>query len=201
MTSYCWITMGALIQGLAMAVFLFPHSIPSGGAAGIAVLLNYWFNIPLSVALWIVNFSLLVAAIHWLGNGSALGTMYAITITSLGVHLFSSDTFMLSINTWIDLLLGSIVLGMGIGLLLRENVSNGGMGVIALIVAKYRNTPPGRPLLLLNGSIFLLTASIIDWKIVIQAIVCQWISTKQVDLVYKWHVPALFQPIFLRRKK
>lgn len=183
--TYILITCGGFIQGMAMAVFLFPHSIPSGGSAGIAVLLNYWFYIPLSFALWFVNFSLLVAAIFWLGNKSAIGTMYAITITSISVQLFESNFHYANTNVWFDLVVGSVVLGIGVGILLRQRVSNGGMGVLALIVAKYKNIPPGRPLLLLNGSIFILTGSIIFWGIVIQAIISQFISTRMVDLIFR----------------
>ncbi|SDJ69349.1 YitT family protein [Sediminibacillus albus] len=185
------VTCGAVIQGYAMSVFLFPHFIPSGGAGGIAVLLNFWFGLPLSFALWLVNFLLLTTAINWLGNASALGTMYAITITSLSIHLFDLPLFQMAKNVWLDLLIGSLILGCGIGLLLRHGVSNGGMGVIALITAKYRKIPPGKPLLLLNGSIFILTASIIDWHIVLQALICQWISTKMVDLLFE--LPGPFQ--------
>lgn len=187
--SYILVTIGAMIQGIAMTMFLFPHSIPSGGAGGLAVLLNYWFNIPLSLSLWLVNFSLLVVAVKWLGNASAIGTMYGITVTSLSIHFFHLDQYITNTNTWIDLVIGSLLLGLGVGILLRQGVSNGGMGVIALIIAKYRDIPPGKPLLLLNGSIFILTASIIDWIIIIQAIISQWISTRVVDVVYKLNVP------------
>ncbi|QTM99560.1 YitT family protein [Sediminibacillus dalangtanensis] len=195
------VTLGAIIQGYAMSVFLFPHFIPSGGAGGIAVLFNYWFGLPISVALWIVNFSLLAAAIHWLGNASALGTMYAITVTSLAVQFFDNPLFLHAGNAWLDLLLGSLILGFGIGILLKQGVSNGGMGVIALITAKYRNIPPGKPLLFLNGSVFLLTASIIDWRIVIQAIICQWVSTKMVDLLFTTRFSFLPGLLSTRRKK
>ncbi|SDL69553.1 YitT family protein [Sediminibacillus halophilus] len=193
------VTLGATIQGYSMSVFLFPHFIPSGGAGGIAVLFNYWFGLPLSVALWIVNFSLLAAAIHWLGNASALGTMYAITVTSLAVQFFDNPVFLHGGNAWFDLLFGSLILGFGIGILLKQGVSNGGMGVIALITAKYRNIPPGKPLLILNGSVFLLTASIIDWRIVIQAIICQWVSTKMVDFLFTTKLS--FLPVLLAAKR
>ena len=38
---------GGTIQGLGMGLFLFPHAIPSGGAGGLAVLLNHFFVISL----------------------------------------------------------------------------------------------------------------------------------------------------------
>ncbi|MDT8861642.1 YitT family protein [Alkalihalobacillus sp. MEB130] len=200
--SYFLITCGGLIQGIGMALFLFPHSIPSGGAGGLAVLLNYWINIPLSFALWLVNFSMLVAAIYWLGNASAIGTMYGITITSLSVHLFSFDWYRPYNNVWVDLVIGSIILGIGVGLLLRQGVSNGGMGVIALIIAKVKEIAPGKPLFLLNGSIFIVTGSIIAWPIVVQALISQWLSTKMVDIVFR--LKSIFiieQPLLGFRKK
>nr|WP_273844907.1 YitT family protein [Halalkalibacter alkalisediminis] len=200
--TYILITCGGLIQGMGMSLFLFPHSIPSGGAGGLAVLLNYWVNIPLSFALWIVNFSLLVAAINWLGNASAIGTMYGITITSLSVHLFNFSLYRPYDSVWIDLLIGSILLGIGVGILLSQGVSNGGMGVLALIISKVKDISPGKPLFLLNGSIFIFTASIIAWPIVIQALLSQWISTRMVDLIFQLKAQVIDTPLLaLRRRK
>ncbi|WP_186577320.1 YitT family protein [Aquibacillus kalidii] len=198
---YLLITCGSFIQGMAMSLFLFPHSIPSGGSAGIAVLLNYWFGVPLSIALWAVNFSLLVAAIYWLGNASTIGTMYAITMTSVSVQLFELNIFVHQAPILIDILLGSATLGIGVGMLLRQQVSNGGMGVLALIVTKYRNVAPGKPLLLLNGFIFILTGSIIQWIIVLEAIFVQFISTKLINIVYNWRFPRIYFPVLSIRKK
>ncbi|MDC3415220.1 YitT family protein [Aquibacillus sp. 3ASR75-11] len=199
--AFMLVACGGFIQGMAMALFLFPHSIPSGGAGGIAVLLNYWFDIPLSFALWFVNFTLLVAAIYWLGNASAIGTMFGITITSISIHLFEIEMPLSITNVWFDVIVGSMILGLGIGILLRQGVSNGGMGVIALIVATQRKIAPGRPLLILNGCIFLLTGSIIDWRIVILAVFSQWISTRVVDIVYHFKMQPIFPPVIHWRKK
>lgn len=181
---YGFVMAGGLIQGLGMGLFLFPHSIPSGGAGGLAVLLNHFLHINMGLALWIVNFSMLVVAIRYLGNSSALWTMFAITVTSFTVSLIERELYSPLGNVWIDLIIGSLLLGTGVGLLLRNAVSNGGVGVIALIIATKRHTLPGRPLFWINTSIFLLTASIISWELIIQALISQWISTKMVDLVY-----------------
>jgi uncharacterized membrane-anchored protein YitT (DUF2179 family) len=157
---------------------------------------------PLSFALWVVNFSMLVAAIYWLGNASAIGTMYGITVTSLSVHLFSFDMYRPYDNIWIDLLIGSVILGIGIGILLRQGVSNGGMGVLALIIANLKDIAPGKPLFLLNSSIFILTGSIIAWQIVIQALISQWLSTRMVDYIFHLNVNFGYkQPQLSWRKK
>ncbi|PLS14779.1 membrane protein [Bacillus sp. M6-12] len=176
---------GGTIQGFGMGVFLFPHAIPSGGAGGLSVLINYWFNIPIGFALWIVNFSMLLLAMKYLGNRSTLWTMVSITVTSLAIYAFQLTVHVPARNVWIDLAIGSIFLGTGVGILLREGVSNGGVGVIALIISNSRNILPGKPLFLINGCIFILTASVIKWEIIIQALLSQWISTIMVDLICK----------------
>ncbi|PWW32183.1 putative 5xTM membrane YitT family protein [Cytobacillus oceanisediminis] len=180
---------GGAIQGLGMGLFLFPHSIPSGGAGGLAVLLNHFLFLHMGFALWLVNFSMLVLAIKFLGNRCAIWTMAAISITSLSIYLFQ-DLFRTPLgNVWVDLCIGSVFLGTGVGLLMREGVSNGGMGVVALIISTSRNTLPGKPLFWINVSIFIITASIISWDLIVQALISQWISTKVVDFVCRlnWH--------------
>ncbi|MDZ5470470.1 YitT family protein [Bacillus sp. 31A1R] len=174
---------GGAIQGFGMGLFLFPHAIPSGGAGGLAVLLNYFLHLDMGFSLWIVNFSMLVLAIKFLGNRCAIWTMVAISVTSLSIYFFQNTISKPLGNVWVDLVIGSLFLGTGVGLLLREGVSNGGVGVIALIISTERNILPGRPLFWINVSIFFITALIISWDIIIQALISQWISTKVVDYV------------------
>jgi uncharacterized membrane-anchored protein YitT (DUF2179 family) len=186
---YILVTIGAVLQGFAMGVFLFPNYIPSGGAGGFTVLLNYWFGIPLSLALWIMNASMLLFALHYLGGKSTIGTLFGITVTSISVNLFEVylDTPFSTIS--LDLLFGSILLGIGIAILLRQGVSNGGVGVIALIIAKYKKINPGKSLFWINGVIFVITGYVIVWEIIIQALICQWVSTTIVRWLYNVRVP------------
>ncbi|MFC3883568.1 YitT family protein [Bacillus songklensis] len=186
---YFMIILGGMIQGFAMGVFLFPNSVPSGGAGGLTVLFNYWFHIPMGIALWLVNSSMLVIAVQNLGGASAIGTLAGITVTSLAVNFFEVNVYMPHSFVWLELLLGSVTLGVGVALLLRQGVSHGGIGIIALIISKSRRINPGKPLFWINGSIFVVTAYVIDWQIVIQALCCQWISTRIVDWLYNIRIP------------
>ena len=175
---------GSVLQGFGMAVFLFPHSIPSGGAAGLAVLLNYWFQLPMSLGLWLMNIMFLLSTVHYLGKISALGTIMVITVTSVSVNVL--DVYFESpfANIWIDLLAGALLLGVGISILLSQRVSNGGIGYVALAIYKFKRINPCRTLFWMNGFIFLIAAYVIDWKIIILAVLCQWISTRIVTWIY-----------------
>lgn len=174
---------GGAFQGLGMGLFLFPQSIPSGGAGGIAILLNHFFRINMGPALWIVNFSMLLIGVHYLGKRFALWTFMGITLTSLFVDLFESFFPLYHRFAFYDLVIGSIFLGTGIGILMRQGVSNGGVGVIAFMISHGRNVLPGKPLFYINSFIFIITAAVISWKIIFLALASQWISTTVVDFI------------------
>ncbi|WP_331281068.1 YitT family protein [Bacillus sp. EB01] len=190
---------GGAIQGIGMGLFLFPHSIPSGGAGGLAVLLHYFLHLDMGIALWAVNFSMLVLAIKYLGNESTIWTMVSITVTSASIYVSQKTIDIPFRNVWLDLLIGSLFLGVGVGLLLRQGVSNGGVGVLALIISNIKGILPGKPLFWINGCIFILTASIIAWEIIIQALISQWISAKIIDIVFKVRLYSAYSLAF--RKK
>lgn len=176
---------GGAIQGLGMGLFLFPNSIPSGGAGGIAILLNYWFGLSMGLALWIVNFTMLLLGVNYFGKRFVLWTIAGITMTSISVNFFEQNMAIPDRNLILDLVLGSVFLGTGIGMLMRQEVSNGGVGVVALIIAKGKDILPGKPLFYINCLVFVLTAMIIDWRIILLALVSQRISTKVVDFICK----------------
>jgi uncharacterized membrane-anchored protein YitT (DUF2179 family) len=181
-----FVTLGAILQGTAMALFLFPHNIPSGGAAGLALLLNFWTKLPLGFSLWLVNFVLLILAINYFGYFWTFRTMYSVTITSVTIHLLETYVHFSHIHLLLDLILGALIFGYGVGLLIKNRASSGGMVIPALMIANYQRTPPGRPMFWLNLFIFLLTATIINYQIVIFAILCQWVSTRVIDRVNRY---------------
>nr|WP_090852976.1 YitT family protein [Litchfieldia salsa] len=195
------IFVGAILQGIAMSIFLFPHNIPSGGAAGLAIILNHWFHIPLGFSLWIVNFAFLILALQYFGYTWTLRTMLSVTITSVTVSMITSGILSYDRIFFIDILVGSILFGIGVGLLIRNGASSGGMVIPALMIANKYQWPPGRVMLWMNFLIFLFTATVVDIRIVMYAIICQSISTNIIDFIYHFTVPSFASHSFGWRKK
>lgn len=199
--TYIIILIGAILQGLAMAIFLFPHSIPSGGAAGIAILINYWLHLPLGFSLWLANFVFLLFALKYFGYSWTMRTMISVATTSLTVSITSANFILPHIHLLFDLIIGSIIFGIGIGLLIRCGSSSGGMVIPALMISTHYSLSPGKVMLVINLFIFIITASVIDMKIVFYAIFCQAISTKIIDFIYHAKISfAQLQHLGWRRK-
>lgn len=184
LTYFC-LFFGATLQGFAMSIFLFPHSIPSGGAAGLAILLNHWFHLSLGFSLWLANIVFLLFAIKYFGFTWTFKTIISVATTSMTVGYLTAHYPHPHVNIWICILFGSLFFGIGVGLLIRAGASSGGMVIPALMIANYKQWSPGKVMMGINMFIFLLTALVIDYNIVIYAIICQFFSTNIIDYIYE----------------
>lgn len=185
LTYFC-LLFGATLQGMSMSLFLFPHSIPSGGAAGLAILMNHWFHLSLGFSLWLANIVFLLFALKYFGYTWTFRTIISVATTSTTVSFLTSQTSFPHVNIWIDILSGSVFFGIGVGLLIRAGASSGGMVIPALMIATYKKWSPGKVMMGINLMIFLFTALVIDYKIVIYAIICQFFSTNIIDFIYSF---------------
>ncbi|MFL6561933.1 MAG: YitT family protein [Bacillus sp. (in: firmicutes)] len=190
LTYFC-ILFGATIQGMSMSLFLFPHSIPSGGAAGLAILVNHWFHLSLGFSLWLANIVFLLFALKYFGYTWTIRTILSVAITSTTVTFLTALVPHLHISMLVDIVCGSVFFGFGVGLLIRAGASSGGMVIPALLIAAYKKWSPGKVMMGINLLIFLLTGLVIDYKIVIFAVICQFISTNIIDFI----IPLKLQKI------
>lgn len=181
--TYICLFSGAFLQGFSMVLFLFPHSIPSGGAAGFTILLNYWFDIPYGIALWFVNVIFLFFALHYFGKRWTFRTILSVFTTSMTISFLSVYVPIPNTNLLFDILIGSILFGTGIGLLIRVGASSGGMVILALMISNYKKWSPGKTLMGINLFIFIFTSIVIEYKIIVYAIICQLMSTMIIDYI------------------
>ncbi|MBS4176783.1 YitT family protein [Lederbergia citrea] len=199
--TYLYLLFGAFLQGTSMSLFLFPHSIPSGGAAGLALLMNHWFDLPLGFSLWLANAFFLLFALKYFGSTWTFRTILSVAITSTTISILASQVPLPHVHVFIDILGGSILFGLGVGLLIRVGASSGGMVIPALMIASYKKWSLGKVMMGINLVIFLLTSFIIDYKIVVYAIICQFISANIIDFIYeyKFQKVSILSPNWRRR--
>ncbi len=184
LTYFC-LLFGAALQGMSMSLFLFPHSIPSGGAAGLAILMNHWFHLSLGFSLWLANIVFLVFALKYFGYTWTFRTILSVATTSTVVSILTAQVPHLHVHILLDMAAGALFFGIGGGLLIRAGASSGGMVIPALMIASYKRWSPGKVMMGINLFIFLFTALVIDYKIVVYAIVCQFFSTNIIDFIYE----------------
>lgn len=134
------VLLGNIANALAVALFIVPNGILLGGATGIGLSLNHFFPLNLSAAVFVINIGLFILGAAALGKRFALTTvasslLYPLLLGVLqsipGIAAFSSGNVMLSS------VFGGLLLGIGIGLIIREGASTGGTDILAMVISKY----------------------------------------------------------------
>ncbi|ARK28992.1 hypothetical protein BkAM31D_03460 [Halalkalibacter krulwichiae] len=174
---------GAFVQGLAMAFFLFPFEIASGGAAGIAILFERWFEVSYALTIWGMNITLLMLAIRWIGIKSCMKTVYTVSITSLTLWFTEYIQISWNLPMIMSMVIGAVLFGIGVGLLFRFGASSGGLAIIAHILFVVAKILPGKSMFWMNLIVFSLVAYVIDWQLFIYAVITQWVATKVLNQV------------------
>ncbi len=130
---YLVIALGCLVLAVSLNIFLAPNKISGGGVSSIGTVLLHLFNIPLSVTNIVFNVILFAAGYKFLGKGAVLKTAAGILLLSLFLQVTSylpAYTGDLMIAT----LLGGVLMGVGVGLVVRQNGSTGGSDLAALVL-------------------------------------------------------------------
>lgn len=164
---YVIITLGLICYTAGWCIFVIPNGIVGGGVSGIGAIVQYATDgrIPVSYTFFSVNLVLLIIGIKVLGKAFGVKTVYAVFMASLLFRILP----MIIPQTFIDeiavangkllcAIIGGSMSGLGIGMAFSRGGSTAGTDVIALIISKYRNVPPGRIILLCD--IFIVGSSI-----------------------------------------
>lgn len=134
---------GNAILAFSVATFIVPHGIIMGGATGIGLLLSRVISLPLSSLILAVNAFLFVWGTLVLGKKFALTTI----VSTFAYPAFLSVAQMipgiteLTDNIMLATLYGGVLLGAGIGLIVKVGSSTGGTDILALIFHKWFHIP------------------------------------------------------------
>ena len=149
--SYFLITLGLFINALGWVAFLIPAKIVGGGVTGLASILYYITDFPVGFSILIINGILILLAIKILGAKFAVTSIYGIaTISAFFLILPQFITGPIITDKFMSALIGGAIAGVGIAMAFINGGNSGGTDIIALIINKYRNIPPGRIILYLD---------------------------------------------------
>ncbi len=141
--SWLEILIGTILCACAFSLFILPQSFAAGGATGLSMILVNYLPFSLSTILFAVNSVLFLFGLVFLGISFAAKTAIVSFAFPVLLGLFSAIDFSsASSDPFLSAVLAGLLLGIGSGLVLRGNGSNGGFDIPGMIAKKYFNLPP-----------------------------------------------------------
>ena len=125
------------MMAISLNLFFNPYGIASGGITGLAVVLNMLFGIPLWIVNLVLNVPLFIAAYKILSKRDCIKTVLGIILLTVALKVTESmSSIFITEDIYLIIILGSILMGIGQGLILRISGSTGGTDLMALLINK-----------------------------------------------------------------
>lgn len=175
------ITFGAIITGFALASFLSPNDIIDGGVIGISMIISNVFSLNLGLLIMILNLPFILMAWKKMGTRFVILTGYANIILAISTNYFSA------IHATNDLLLatvfGGIILGVGVGIILKSEASLDGTEMLSLIISRKFGFSVGEFILYINVFIYAVAGLVFGWESAMYSVLTYFIGSKVIDSV------------------
>ena len=176
---YALITLGCVIQALAMDLFLIPAQLAAGGVSGLAQIVNAFTGWPIGVMVALMNLPLFVLGWRHLGGRRFMARtvftvgVYSALVDGLAVYLPRAG---LTPDPFLNALYGGVLGGLGMGLVFRAQGTTGGTDIVARILGRWRGVPRSQSYLLTDTAIVFFAGLTFGWEHALYAVVALYIS-------------------------
>lgn len=171
--SWTYIFVGCLVMAAGFVFFINPYNIVPGGIYGTSIVLHnlfpsiqvgtfgYMLDVPLLIlSMWLLGAKLggrtIAAALTTPFIMNALTWLAYPTQAAMEAHdpsLLLGGTMDLSNDLMLTTIIGSVIIGAGEGLVIRQQATTGGSDIVAMIMQKYAHIKFSNGILMVDGAV------------------------------------------------
>ena len=183
-TLFACMTVGTFLVAIALRAFFIPHSLIDGGTLGIALICGHLFGeSTIPVFLILLNAPFLFWAFKEIGKGFVIQMIVATLffaiffIAMVDIPHFQGDFLEVIVS-------GGLILGVGVGLIIRAGGCLDGTEIMAIITSKRTGFTVGQTILGVNVFIFAMAGLVLnDWHAALRSLMAYFIAVKIMDTV------------------
>ncbi|MDO4406946.1 MAG: YitT family protein [Eubacteriales bacterium] len=179
---YFMITLGILIDAIALELFLIPNSVLDGGLTGISLMIQYKTGWPLGLIVSVFNLPFIFLGMKQVGKRFALAYTYALAVFTLFTQLFH-HVAPVTENELLSVAFGGFLLGAGVGLVLRGGACIDGTELVALMISRKSAASTGVVILVFNLIIFTVASFLFGVDRALLSLLTYYIASRIIDKV------------------
>ncbi|MFM6926035.1 MAG: YitT family protein [Ferruginibacter sp.] len=179
--SLLYIMIGTGLAVLAMKGFMIPNRFLDGGVTGISILLHEIFHFNISILVIMLNLVFVYLGYRNIGKTFAVQTSIAVVLLALGlllidIHPITTDKLLIAI-------FGGILMGAGVGLVIRGGGVIDGAEVIAVFTRRKTGFSNSEIIMLINCIIFAVAALQFGIETAMYSIITYFTATRATNYV------------------
>lgn len=176
------IVIGAVFMAMGIELFLVPNQLLDGGIVGISIILSHLTGVQIGLFIFLLNIPFFFIGYKQIGKTFALSTVLGITVLSICTYFlhpvarFTDDLLLATV-------FGGIVLGIGVGLVIRYGGSLDGTEILAILFSSNTAFSVGEIIMFFNLMIFTIAGFVFTWEQAMYSVLAYFIAYKTIDIV------------------
>lgn len=186
MKKYLEIILGMILVAIAFNLFITPLKIVIGGTNGLSIIVNYLFGINTSMFVALFYVFAFVLNLLFFGIKDTKKLIFGSILYPLLVKIFESIPNYIILdysNKLLMYLCAAVLIGVGNGLIYREDYIAGGTDVIKKILNKKLKISMGNCVFIIDSIILLSGGFLFGIESILYAIIILYISSKVTDSI------------------
>lgn len=177
---------GCIFMAIATSLFLLPNKLSSGGFTGIATITYYLFKIPMGVAIFLLNLPLLIIGFFRVGKDFLVKSIIGTIMYSIFLDIF--DKFPpVTQDLFLGCIYGGILIGIGMGFVLKSDSSTGGTDLLSYIIKSYKKEYKSSSIIVIID-VVIVSLNVIIFKNVeigLYSAITIYLMGKMIDIIFE----------------
>jgi uncharacterized membrane-anchored protein YitT (DUF2179 family) len=180
--SYLGVTIGSIIFAFGLNYFIIANGLAEGGITGLAIIVHYVTGWSVGLMLLLANIPLLLLGWKKWGSSFFFKTLWSVIVVSLALDLTKQYNLQTK-DLLLAALYGGTFSGIGIGIVLRNGATTGGLDVIARFMYDKQGISVGKTYLTFDLAGLILVAFLFGLVKALYTLVALYIFSYVVDRV------------------
>ncbi|WP_214835318.1 YitT family protein [Exiguobacterium sp. s36] len=174
---------GGMIAAYGLESVLIPNSVSDGGVTGISIVVSQLTGVPLGVFLGILNIPFVYLGYKQIGKSFAILSVTGIASLSVGTLIMHRVPTIIDGDTLLVTVVGGIILGLGMGLSLRNGGALDGIDMLAVLLSKKLPFGTSDLILFLNVFVFIVVSTVFGLQGAVLSAIAYFIASKVIHIV------------------
>ena len=177
------IIIGGLLAAYGLEAVLIPNNVSDGGVTGLSIVGSALFDLPLGALIAILNIPFIFLGYKQIGRTFAIFSVIGIASLSLGTIWMHKVPTIIVGDTLLVTVVGGIILGLGMGLALRNGGALDGIDMLAVLLSRKLPFSTSDLILFLNAFVFIIVSTVFGLKGAILSAIAYFIASKVILIV------------------
>ncbi|KAA0548992.1 YitT family protein [Bacillus sp. BGMRC 2118] len=177
------VIIGGFIAAYSLEAVLIPNNVSDGGVTGLSIVGSQLFNIPLGVLIAVLNLPFVWLGYKQIGKSFAIFSIVGIASLAVGTMFMHHTPAIIEGDTLLVTVVGGIILGIGMGLALRNGGALDGIDMLAVLLSRKLPFGTSDLILFLNIFVFIFVSIVFGLQGALLSAIAYYIASKVIHIV------------------